>query len=101
VRLTEVIVGCPTFGTSGGGGGVVVVVGGGVDVVVVVVGGGGAAIGPTVADVAVEEPEEFDSVTATRGNRPTSLEVGVYEIDVAPAMLGQVPPPLVVQSCHW
>jgi hypothetical protein len=51
----------------------------GVDVEIVggeVLAGGAGAIGPTVAESAVEEPE-FDSVTSTSGNRPTSLEVGV------------------------
>ena len=70
----------PLFGGLGAADDVLVVkLGAGAGAGAVAVAGpwpGGPAIGPTVAENAVAEPNEFDSVTATRGDSPTSAEVG-------------------------
>ena len=55
---------------------------------------------PLGAAVAVAVPKAFVAVTRTRIVRPTSLATRTYELDVAPAMLEQLPP-VELQRRHW
>jgi hypothetical protein len=63
-----------------------------------VLAGAAATTTSVSADVAVLDPAEFDAVTSTRTDAPTSTEVSVYVCAVAPAMFVQLPPE---QRCHW
>ena len=51
--------------------------------------GGAAPTGLVRAESAVVEPHELDAVTCARIRLPTSPEVSVYVLDVAPAMSEQ------------
>jgi hypothetical protein len=52
------------------------------------------------AEIALEEPWEFEAVTTTSTVFPVSVSCKVYVLEVAPAMLEQ-PAPTELQLCHW
>jgi hypothetical protein len=59
----------------------------------VTVTGAAAATGPTAADDAAPDPAEFDAVTTTCTNEPTSPDTGVYDAPVAPTIGDHGPDP--------